>query len=256
MSGQDFQGFKSKIIFLFMLAAFIAPYSIGWNWGWWKFIPSTLAIVGCARLVWPGSWPAELGLRATRGDLGFAVLMFTLVYVVGAWLIGRILGQEGFVPGPVSESPGWKYLAVFQALNEEMVLRALLLTWLTRHVSNGTALCVLVAAVFALAHGVYYGLVADESVISTTALMSLFLFGFAGNFIFLESGSIATSYAIHVGWNINRFGQDWTAGTSGFPMHEGLGFNLVEGNSRSLGLALILALATWGWKRSRRKLKV
>ena len=155
MSGQDFLGVKFKIIFLVLLAAFLAPYSIGWNWGWWKFMPSTLVILGCARLAWPGSWPAELGLRARRDDLGFAVLMFTVVYVVGAWLIGGILGQQGFVPGPVSENPGWKYLAVFQALNEEMVLRALLLTWLSRHVSKRIALCVLVAVVFALAHGVY-----------------------------------------------------------------------------------------------------
>lgn len=217
-------------------------------------MPSTLVILGCTRLAWPGSWPAELGLRARRDDLGFAVLMFTVVYVVGAWLIGGILGQQGFVPGPVSENPGWKYLAVFQALNEEMVLRALLLTWLSRHVSKRIALCVLVAVVFALAHAVYYGLVAGEAALSPAALLSLFLFGFAGNLIFIESGSITTSYAIHAAWNINRFGQDWTAAASGLPMPEGLGFNLVEGNASVLGLALILVFVTWGWSRSRRKL--
>ena len=148
MSGRDFPGVKFKVIFLVLLAAFIAPYSIGWNWGWWKFMPSTLVIWGCARLVWPGSWPAELGLRAKPGDLWFAVLMFTVVYVLGAWLIGGILGQQGFVPGPVSGHPGWKYLAVFQALNEEMVLLALLLTWLSRHVPKRIDLC--------LDNGVHY----------------------------------------------------------------------------------------------------
>ena len=255
MSGQDFLGVKFKVIFLLLLAAFIAPYSVGWYWGWWKFMPSTLVIIGCARLAWPGSWRAELGLRATRGDLGFAVMMFTVVYVLGAWLIGMILGQEGFVPGPVSENLGWRYLSVFQALNEEMVLRALLLTWLSRHVSRRTALCVLAAAVFALAHGVYYGLVAREAVLSVTAMMSLFLFGFAGNLIFLESGSIVASYAMHVAWNINRFGQDWRISASGLPMPEGLGFSLVEGNALAIGLALILVLATWGWSQSRRKLE-
>jgi membrane protease YdiL (CAAX protease family) len=255
MSGQDFRGVKFKVIFLLLLAAFIAPYSIGWNWGWWKFMPSTLVIIGCARLVWPGSWRTYLGLRAKPGDFWFAVLIFSVVYVVGGWLIGRILGRQGFVPGPVSENLGWRYLAVFQALNEEMVLRALLLTWLSLHVSKQIVLCMVVAAVFALAHGVYYGLVAGEAVLSTAALLSLFLFGLAGNLIFLESGSIAGSYAIHVAWNINRFGLDWTAAATGLPMPEGLGFSLVEGNALALGLALILVLATWGWSQSRRKLE-
>ena len=253
MSGQDSLGVKSKIIFFVLLAVFLAPYSIGWNWGWWKFMPSTVVILGCARLAWPGSWRTYLGLRARRGDLRFAALMFTVVYVVGGWLIGRILGQNGFVPGSVSENLGWRYLSVFQALNEEMVLRSLLLTWLGRHVPKPIARCLVVAVVFALAHGVYYGLVADAAPLSTTALLSLFLFGFAGNLLFIESGCIATSYAIHVAWNIKRFGQDWKAEGSGLPMPEGLGFNLVEGNASVICLALILVFATWRWIGSSRK---
>ncbi len=218
-------------------------------------MPSTLVILGCARLVWPGSWRVKLGLRARRGDHGLEPLIFAVVYVVGGRLIGRILGQEGFVPGPVSENLGWRYLSVFQALNEEMVLRALVLTWLGRHVPKPIALCMVVAVVFALAHAVYYGLVAGDPALSTAALLSLFLFGFAGNLIFIESGSIATSYAIHAAWNINHFGQDWTAAASGLSMPEGLGFNLVEGNASVLCLALILVISTWRWSRSSRKLE-
>ena len=216
-------------------------------------MPSTVLIWGCARLAWNGSWQVKLGLRARPADLWFAVLMFAAVYVVGAWLIGRILGQEGFVPGPVSENLGWRYLSVFQALNEEMVLRALLLTWLSRHVSNPIALCVLIAAVFALAHGVYYALVPGDVILSSSALLSLFLFGFAGNMIFMQSGSIATSYAIHVAWNVNRFGQDWMDASTGLAMPEGLGFNLVEGNISVIVTALMLVLVIWAGRGIRQK---
>jgi membrane protease YdiL (CAAX protease family) len=97
----------------------------------------------------------------------------------------------------------------FQTLNEEMVLRALLLTTLTQILKVRFLLSIAVAGVFTLLHFVLYRFGPPQTALSVQALTALLLVGFAFNEFFLVTGSIAVPWAIHLGWNLTRFGIDW-----------------------------------------------
>jgi membrane protease YdiL (CAAX protease family) len=137
----------------------------------------------------------------------------------------------------------WKYLAVpFQTLNEEVVLRAMLLTALARIVKVRLASSITVAALFTVLHFVLYRFGPPHAALSMHALATLLLVGLAFNEFFLATGSIAIPYGIHLGWNFTRFGNDWIEQGSTDQLPQGLDFNLIEGDSRVTALAVALVL--------------
>jgi membrane protease YdiL (CAAX protease family) len=135
------------------------------------------------------------------------------------------------------------FLAVpFQTLNEEMVLRALLLTVLAHFMKVRFLVSIAVAGFFTSAHFVLYRFGSPQTSLSVQALTSLFLVGFAFNEFFLASGSIAVPWAIHLGWNLTRFGNDWIGQGRNETLPQGTDFNLIEGNPWVVILAAVLAL--------------
>jgi membrane protease YdiL (CAAX protease family) len=130
----------------------------------------------------------------------------------------------------------------FQTLNEEIVLRAMLLTALAHIVKVRLATSISVAALFTILHFVLYRFGPPHAALSIQSLTTLLLVGWAFNEFFLATGSIAIPYGIHLGWNLTRFGEDWIAQGSPYSLPDGLDFNLIEGNSRVIVLAAILAL--------------
>jgi membrane protease YdiL (CAAX protease family) len=99
-----------------------------------------------------------------------------------------------------------------------------------------------VAAVFVALHFVLYRFGPPHAALSVQALATLLLAGLAFNELFLATGSIAIPFAIHLGWNLTRFGNDWIEQRSSDPLPQGTDFNLIEGNSRVIALAMALAL--------------
>jgi membrane protease YdiL (CAAX protease family) len=134
------------------------------------------------------------------------------------------------------------YLAVpFQTMNEEMVLRALLLTALVQIVNARLLVTATVASVFMVLHFVLYRFGPPHATLSVQALATLFLAGLAFNELFLATGSIVVPLAIHLGWNLTRFGNEWIEQGSSEPLPQGLDFNLIEGDWRVTGVAVALA---------------
>ncbi|HWI59895.1 MAG TPA: hypothetical protein VNZ22_21880, partial [Bacillota bacterium] len=70
----------------------------------------------------------------------------------------------------------------------------------------------------------------------------LVLVGFALNELFLATGSIVGPWAIHFGWNLTRFGNDWIGQSSPGVIPQGADFNLIEGNPWVIAVAVALAL--------------
>ncbi len=225
-----------------MVLLFLIPYTVGWSWGWWKFAASSLAIGLLWRWAKPGGFATDFGIRLHRVDVFLGGLSLLAVGIIASYLIPGVLRQHGYVPAPHSSSV-WKYLAVpFQTLNEEMVLRAMLLTALAHIVKVRLATSISVAAVFMVLHFVLYLLGPPHVALSIQSLTTLFLVGLAFNEFFLATGSIAIPYGVHLGWNLTRFGNDWIDQGSTGPLREGVDFNLIEGNCWVIALAAVLAL--------------
>jgi membrane protease YdiL (CAAX protease family) len=232
---------RQVAICLAVILAFLVPYSVGWAWGWWKFAGTTTLIVLLWRWARPEDFTADLGIRVRRTDLMLAISTLLVVGIGAGLLIPVILRQHGYVPGHTN--PLWMFLALpFQTLNEEMVLRALLLTVLANILKIRILLSIGLAGLFALVHLVLYRFGPPHSALSFQALTVVFLVGFAFNEFFQATGSIAIPWAIHLGWNLTRFGRDWIGqGTAG-TLEQGRDFNLVEGNPWVILLAVALVL--------------
>jgi membrane protease YdiL (CAAX protease family) len=228
-------------IALAALFLFLVPYTLGWVWGWWKFASAGAGIVLLWRWASPKTFAADLGLRVRRRDLALALMALVIVGLGASRLIPGILRHHGYIRGPTELA--WMVLAIpFQTLNEEMVLRALLLTALSRILRPHLLLSVVVAGVFALLHFALYYFGPPHTTLSAQALTTLVLVAFALNELFLATSSIAVPWAIHLGWNLTRYGSEWIGQSSSGSLEQGSDFNLIEGNLWILLLALALAL--------------
>lgn len=223
-----------------MVLLFLIPYTVAW--GWWKFAGSSLAIGLLWRWAKPGGFAADLGIRLRREDICRGVLSLLAVGLIASYLIPGVLREHGYAPA-LHSNLMWKWLAVpFQTLNEEVVLRAMLLTALAHIVKVRLATSMSVAAVFMVLHFVLYLLGPAHVALSIQSLTTLFLAGLAFNECFLATGSIAIPYGIHLGWNLTQFGNDWIDQGSTGPLREGVDFNLIEGNCWVVALAAVFAL--------------
>lgn len=225
---------------LVVLFIFLVPYTLGWGWGWWKFASASTGMVLLWRWARPEGFAADLGIRLRRTDFPLA-LSFLLVVGIGAsCLIPSILREHGYIRGHYY--PVWMFLAIpFQTLNEEMVLRALLLTALAHILKVRFLLSVAVAGFFALLHFVLYRFGPPHTALSLQALATLLLVGFALNELFLSTGSIAAPWAIHFGWNFTRYGSEWSAESTRGSLPQGMDFNVIEGSPWVIALAIALA---------------
>jgi CAAX prenyl protease-like protein len=225
-----------------VILAFFVPYSIGWDWPWCKFGISSLGIVVLWRWARPSSFAVDLGIRLRIADLALGSLAVLVTGVIASYVIPEVLRRNGYEAGPHSD-PLWRYFAVpFQTLNEEMVLRALLLTTLAKIVNVRLGASFAVAVMFAALHFVLYWWGPPHTALCLQALTTLLLVALAFNEFFLATGSIAIPYGIHLGWNLTRFGNDWIAQGSKGRLPQGVDFNLLEGNLMVVTFAVILAV--------------
>lgn len=121
---------RQVAICLAVFLVFLIPYTLGWAWGWWKFVGTSALIVILWRWARPHGFEAD-GIQGRRTDFALAISSLLVVGIGASLLIPAILLRHGY--RPLQTSPAWRFLAVpFQTLNEETVLRALLLTVLAR----------------------------------------------------------------------------------------------------------------------------
>ena len=92
----------------------------------------------------------------------------------------------------------------FQVLNEEMLLRAVLLYAVSRLLSNSLVSSLLVGALFSLLHFTLHGFF-DAHWLALSTIFSLFAFATISNYVFLCTGHIGYTFAFHTGWNLARF---------------------------------------------------
>src|SRR5512142_143141 len=124
----------------------------------WRFAAATILIVIVAVLVCRKDGVRLLGIAMSRRHVFLSVALFALLAVTCRVLILFVTRRLQLVYYPFESQPGqpvqptWSVIHVFQALNDEMVLRALLLTVLIAYLGNRTSVVIGAAAFFAGLH--------------------------------------------------------------------------------------------------------
>lgn len=224
------------IALAYVIVVFLSPYSLDF---WWKFVPATTLILLAWRWARPHAYLNDLGLRAQKRDFFIGICVATAVFFIASYSVNRVVSGAGY--HAQTSDLGSRLVPIFQALNEEMILRSLLLLGLSRGLGSERLASYTSASVFAAFHYVFCRFGSQHIELEPSALVTLFLFSLAGNRLFLHSRHIWFSYAIHVGWNLVRFGPDFVT-SDGTRLREANGFNLIEGSPVVMVMALFLVI--------------
>lgn len=190
-----------QLIVMAIVAGLMAwPLSIAQD-HWWAFILATAAIAAALRLLLGEQWRGAAGLNLSPRHAVSALLGFAAVATASTLLLHQVYAAAGLR----ADAPALKDQVgfLFQALNEEILFRALLIGLLVRCIPSRSAVSLGVAALFAAAHFAFYRFSHPMHVVlSPPALATLFLAGVAMNNLYLAFRHIGFSWALHAGWNV------------------------------------------------------
>ena len=228
---------KILIVILLFGAALVSPFHIDSEY---RFTAGTLVIlltgvVAFRREVW-----TRLGLRLTRIQFIHACLWFVFSFVLVREQF-RHFESLGIVKLAKSQfTPIQMLFQVSQVLNEEVVLRCLLLAGLFKiglsrlHASLAQALAT------ATLHACLYWDI-DHMALGVSPLLTILFFNIAANVAFVVLGHNLLALGVHVSWNLYRFGAEWTCNYPG--RTEAESFLVLEGSPRVILAVFILALS-------------
>lgn len=209
---------------------------------WWKFVPSSILIVATTYLFCREQSWGRLGIEASIRWVATVVVATAVAYLVAHATINLSLVDSGYT---LAKGHIDSYLMVpFQTLNEELVFRALVISFLLKQGVSIWKSAFGVALAFSAVHLLFYYFnsanYADP--LSIFALIVLFVFGFSLSLIYARCGSIAIPWALHCGWNFNQFGHSFVLSGNGSsaPANELEVFNLVTGSTPVVMMSLAL----------------
>lgn len=230
---------------VFVLGVFFAQYSV---LPWWRFIAATVLLVGAFVFRWRRQWREPVGLgggwRLLAGGLVAAGALWAYFHFVvwpGLSADNEVTRQahRGVIP----------LVFAFQALNEEMILGALLLFGLVDAHGRPVLWCVVTAVVFAGLHDLLYRFGAIGIPIAPLTLLGLVAVGVLRGALILATRSIAFAWALHAAWNVMMFGGVWWRDADGSRLSEPAMFDAFVGDPRVVALttaaAAIMLVVLW-----------
>jgi hypothetical protein len=206
---------------------------------WWRAIPTTLVILLVGVLTHGRDALELFGLRIPRRQLVFAVVLFATLLPLFSYLLTEFVVNEPLTAErhvyPLNQTHQF-----FQVLNDEILVRAALLTLVLRAFPHPKTVIVGLALLFALGHHLVYQVSSTE--IQWTATVTLFSFGAIADTLFVRYSHIGYGFALHYAWNFFRF--NTTYFLDGEPLTEAATFNYIEGSRwvASASLAVFIAL--------------
>lgn len=229
------------LIYGFIIAfVFFLPYFLDF---WWKFAFSTSIIFLFAHRIWRQQWRYFLGLTIPARDILICAALFGVLFFGFRILIFyqlRKLSIQFHGVGLI-----WCLAVIFQVLNEEIILRAILLRYTSKLLNSANLATFLTAAIFSSLHFLFYN-IAQGVHLSNFALIALFFFWLISNRLFLTFNHIGFSYIFHLAWNLTRFTSEYFYHNQ--KISEGSLFNQLEGSPvivvTLMGLYLVVFLLT------------
>jgi hypothetical protein len=150
------------------------------------------------------------------------------------------------------------YHDAFYILNEEIVIGALILFYLTekRRIKPIFA-SVGLAILFSVIHFVFYRWIfTDKGIIQITALMTLFFIGCLRNNLIILTGHIGYSWALHFGWMVIMFGCIHLQNDTRMTISEPDRFNTYLGSLEMLFISIVLAAISFIYWLNKKRLPV
>jgi hypothetical protein len=238
-----------------MLLIFMLPY--GWPIGlpalsaWlgaWKFVLATPLLMICAALFFKKNWTTVLGFPKSLSQIIACVIIGILAFVVFYFFIEFVLSYAGYQQLPFTPSAFfgsypllcrtlWR---ICQPLNEEIILRALLVGFFACFFSHRVYVAIIPALVFSGLHLLIYYFGEMDVRLDLSALLTLFFFALTANALYLTFNHIAFGFVIHLAWNWWRFSGDIVK--DGLVLNEAQTFNALEGSSVTLIFVSVLSL--------------
>lgn len=212
---------------------------------WWRAIPSTCVILLIGALLQGRNAARFFGLRLSWKELAVSVGLFLILLPAFSYLISSIIVVEPLSAHRYAYPPAYIH-QFFQVFNDEIVLRAGLLTLLLRVFSHPKTVVLGTALAFSIGHHLLYWLNGID--IDSLAMVSLFSFGAIANALFVRYGHIGYGLAVHYAWNFDRFNSTYYL--DGKALSEGMTFNYIEGNAWvAAGAFIACALVFVGYWR-------
>lgn len=173
---------------------------------WWAFALATAAIAGALRLVLGPQWTSVAGLKLSPAQAFWVLAAFVVIAAASNMLLHHVYASAGLraTAPEIEDQAGF----LFQALNEEILFRALLIGLVIQLARPASLLSLILislglALVFPAAHFLLYRYSNPMHLaLSLPALATLFCAGVAWNNLYLAFRHIGFSWALHAGWNV------------------------------------------------------
>jgi membrane protease YdiL (CAAX protease family) len=203
---------------------------------WWAFVLVTSAIVAALRLLLGRQWADYAGLKLPPTHVLIVVAAFAVVATGSEMLLPIVYKAAGLKANAptIEEQIGF----VFQAFNEEIFFRALMIGFFIQYVRSALTISLGLAFLFAAAHFLLYRFGTLHMALSTASLATLFFAGVAWNNLYLAFRHIGFSWALHAGWNVVWLAASFYDASTNERLYEPQVFDRVLGSqSSSLWLA-------------------
>ncbi len=220
------------------LAAYLFPH-FALPGVWWRGIPAAAVILLTGALFFGRDMPRVYGLSMSARSVALSVALLAALLPAFSWALRELV----LVSPLTAERYDYPLAHVhqfFQVFNDEVVLRAALLTILLAAFPHPRLVIFGTAVLFAVAHHVVYR---PAAFIDWPALLTIFAFAGIANTLFVRFGHIGYGFALHLAWNLDRF-NSWYS-IDGVPLTEGNSFNYVEGNRWVVALSIATFGAVW-----------
>lgn len=232
------------------------------HWGWIFSACAFILIIQLMRWRNPNDWKLRLGINFKRDDV-LKFLSLTVLFLLPLYfLIDHLTLYSGYTFevlifhykkyfGPDCAFHvviGFYLYYLFQTLNEEMLIGAILLLGLERRFKNldQNYINILVALTFSLMHQVLFQLSPGQPgiLLKFTTMGSLFFVGILRNVLILKTRKIALSWAVHLSFNLIFYASAIVEPNTKIFASETERFNIVFGNYIFFFLAGIFAGAS------------
>ncbi len=204
---------------------------------WWRFAPGTLVILAAGHYASGSDVRSFLGLRVGLRALVGSLAVFFVALALSNYALSEVVGTRIDITRYQTRASHAHQF--FQVLNDELVMRAALLTLVLSALPHPRFAILALAGTFAMLHAALY-----RGEIHGPALVTLFSFGVVANALFLAVRHIAFGLALHYAWNFYRFGASYRL--DGRLLSDAETFNYVEGNPWVVAGSAALAIAAFG----------
>jgi membrane protease YdiL (CAAX protease family) len=231
---------KRQLFALLVVAALMSwPLLIAQD-HWWAFILATAAITVALPPVLGQRWQARAGLGMPPGHAVLTITAFAAVAAASQMLLQHdyaVAGLKVNAPG-LDDQIGF----LFQAFNEEIFFRALMIGLLFQFVPSVAIVSLGTAFLFTAAHFILYRYSNPMHLaLSALALATLFLAGVAMNNLYLAFRHIGFSWALHAGWNVVWLPAAFYDAATGVQLREPQIFDRVLGSPAIMAAAGVTA---------------